>query len=159
MIRGFRQLPRGVFLDIAVGPNNEQPQLGQRAGQIKFFHACEIRSKSFLGFRLQIRRRSGGHNSLPVAVEHRERAIDEVPQLVGEVGVVHFNKLRLGKIAVVGCERPIASQIIPERVQPIGRHIAIDPFEVNEVAEAFAHLLAFTDPEAMRIHMPGQRPF
>ena len=89
-----------------------------------------------------------------VLVHHAERAVEQVAEIVGQLGVVAADERLVGEVAV-GAERHLAQQVVAERVDAdvVGQLERID-----DVAERLGHLLAVDGPPAVREDRRRQPP-
>jgi hypothetical protein len=88
---------------------------------------------------------AGGDDAVAVALEHRERAIDEVAEAIGQFGGVTGSESGVGPIAV-GADIEFADDVIAEG---IGAPFVDDGDGIDDVAGAFAHALAVLLPPAV----------
>ena len=98
--------------------------------------------------RLVVGRRSApgaGTLAAAVLVDHRQHALRQIAEIVGEVAVEPADHGAVREIAVVA-ERHLAQQEVAHRVEPVG----VDQLErLDHVAERLRDLLAFVGPPAM----------
>ena len=80
-----------------------------------------------------------------IAVDHRQHALRQIAEIVGEVAVEPADHGAMRKIAVAA-ERQLAQQEIAHRIEPV---FVDQLLRRDEVAERFRHLLAFDGPPAM----------
>ena len=94
-----------------------------------------------------------GHPGLQVLVDHRQRALREVAELVGQIGVDPADDAFLAVTAVL-TERDLAQQEVANLVHPERLH---QRHRIDDVADRLAHLLATVVEEPVREHPAGQR--
>ena len=159
-LRRLREDPRRLGVDGLVRPADELPELGQRLVDPA---AVELLRRPAGACRPSPRqRRVAGRSrrrslAAEVAVGHRDRPVDEVAEVVGQVGVVAAQEAvpRDVGVAVEGdlAEGHVAGAVGAERGHEVER--------VEEVAPALAHPLALgqepaVDPDLARRLEPGR---
>ena len=93
------------------------------------------------------------HRPVAVAPDHRQRAVGEIAQLVGQLGVVAALE-GLGRDRAVLAEGDVAQQVVAQGVGPE----ALDDLErVEHVAQRLAHLLAVHQQVAVDEDVLGHR--
>ncbi len=61
------------------------------------------------------------HHAASVAANHRDDAVEEVAQLIGQIPIVRADETLQTEVAILG--RPnLAQQVIAQRVRPIALH-------------------------------------
>ena len=85
--------------------------------------------------------------------EHRERALQEIAEVVGEIAVVALRDLLFG-VREVAAERRLAQQKVAHRV---GAEALGERERIDGIAEALAHLLAVDGDPAVREDELGRR--
>ena len=91
--------------------------------------------------------------STSVAVEHRERAVDQVAQAVGQLGGVAGLKTFVGPVAVWAYVQ-LTHDVVAERIDaPLIDHRN----GIDHVAGRLAHFLAVLLPPTVHEHLPRQR--
>ena len=77
--------------------------------------------------------------------DHRQRALRQIADVVGEIGV-HAGDDRLMRIAAVLAERDFAQEEIAHRVEPVGVDHRL---RADDVADRLRHFLAAVEQEAV----------
>ena len=88
------------------------------------------------------------HHAAAVLGDHRQRALRQIAEIVGEIGIGAVDD-RLMAVAAVLAERHFAQEEIADLVEAV----VLDHGErVDDVADRLRHLLAAVEQEAMREH-------
>ena len=146
---GLAQRPGRRSVDIGIaGEDRRHPGLqpsreserSKRFGQLGagVVDPCEQR-------RVLRRLARGRKNAVQILEDHRQRALGEVAEAVGQLGIDPVDD-RLGAVAAVLPEGDFAQQEIAQRVDPEAlRQLQ----RVDDIADALRHLLAAAEQEAM----------
>ncbi len=90
-------------------------------------------------------RRRGRHHAVAVLGDHRQRALREVAEIVGEVGIDAVDD-RLVAVAAVLAERHLAQEEVAHLVEAV----VLDQREgIDDVADRLRHLLPAVEQEAV----------
>ena len=102
------------------------------------------------------RRRRGftrvGYAALAVLRDHGERALCQIADIVGEIGVEAAYD-RFVRIAAVLPERDLAQEKIADRVKAVGRD---ETGRAHDIADRLRHLLAAVEQEAVHDDLSRQ---
>src|SRR5690606_425562 len=101
----------------------------------------------------RLHRTGGRHDSVSVALEHAQGAVQQVAEVVGQVRVDALGDRHLGE-AGVESERHVPDQEVPERI------VAITPDHLerpDDVAERLAHLALVVEPVAVHVEVLVER--
>ena len=153
-LRRLLERPRLLRVDRLVGAADELPERGERvveqvAVELPAYGARVVDQAPASG---GVARGAGlGPLAAEVAVDHRHRPVDEVAEVVGEVGVVAADERVPGDVGVA-VERDLAQRHV---AGPVGSERRDHGVRVQEVAAALAHPLALdqqpaVDPDVLR---------
>ena len=139
--RIFGQFPRCGTLHEPVGRGDQLPRGLKRAVHLAAFHR-DVETPRRLGAERFQRHgvfglvgRRGGQRSPAVAASHTDRAVDQVPEVVGQIGMVTGAQAFLVEIGVLTGGN-VAHQVVTKRFRPVavGQRVGID-----HIARALAH--------------------
>ncbi len=157
------QLPRRLRLNVAVGMADQREDHFQRVREIEDLHGVVdllSQCQRLLSERLIIHRaahRSRHRNAaLRVPLDHRQRAVDQIAQVVGQVRVQPHQDRVLGKRAVLP-ERHLAQEEVAVDVGGIRlmlQELPDDDGRVHNVAQRLRHLLLADLPPPVRDNHP-----
>ena len=149
---GFRQRPWRLAREIAIGfrhhgPDRVQPVmdlLGAHRSSRDRDHAVGQRQDRLVvvaeGARL-------GQHAAKLLCDHRQRALREIAEIVGEIGIDARHNGFVIIIAVLP-ERHLAQEEIPHLIDAV---LVGEVEGIDNVADRFRHLLAAVEQEAVRI--------
>ena len=148
------QHPGRGLVDVLVGALHQLKDVGQRGGHIQRLHVG-VHAGGQVGHQAGQRFVDGRvlHRAAEVFLTHRDRAGEQVAQVVGQVGVDAVDQRFVGERAVVA-ERHFAQQEVAHGVHAV----AVAQLDgVDDVALRFAHLAAAQQQPAVAEHFLGQR--
>ena len=150
--RGDVRLPRRLLIDVAVARAHQLPDRLERLGRLELVHRTWPYAVVTFVDGKRIRRRRRRHDA--VLVHHAERAVEEVAEIVRQLGVVAADELLVVEVAV-GAERDLAQHVIAEGVDAdVVRQLQ----RIDDVAERLGHLVAVDGPPAVREDRRRQPP-
>ena len=152
MVIQLGQLERRRLLDVLVGAIDQSPDAHERRLQVVQLVVFACLGDPFFGVGSQfVGRRL--ERAASVAVEHRERAVDEVAQAVGQLGGVAGLKTFVGPVAV-RADVQLTHDVVAERIDtPLVDHRD----GIHHVAGGLAHFLAVLLPPTVHEHLTRQR--